>query len=173
MTGNNANQFFNNTTYPETNPDTGPIIITDRLKSAENIGHIIRLAGNTGCQRVLVIVDDEIPRLSKIKRVAEVAGDVVAWQFCKEEEVLKLIPEDYTIVALETSPSSKNLFSANLPRKMALMVGSERNGISSGLLNLAKTHLHIPVSGPIKSLNVSHAAAICLFHWTAQHIIGE
>ncbi|TCO06802.1 TrmH family RNA methyltransferase [Natronoflexus pectinivorans] len=172
MTGNNANQFFSNTTYPETNPDTGPIIITDRLKSAENIGHIIRLAGNTGCRKVLVVVEDELPRLSKIKRVAEVSGDVINWKFCKEDEVQQLIPETYSLVALETSPGSTNLFSANLPRKMALIVGSERNGISPRLLSSAKTHLHIPVSGPIKSLNVSHAAAICLFHWTTQHITG-
>ncbi|MBN1326173.1 hypothetical protein JW977_04335 [Candidatus Falkowbacteria bacterium] len=87
------------------------------------------------------------------------------------EELPSLLPSDYKIVGLETAPGSTNLFETPLPTKMALMVGNESDGIPQNLLNMATQWIHIPITGKIKSLNVSHAAAICLFEWCQQHVL--
>ena len=167
----NANLFFESCAYNETPGDAAPIIIADQLKTGENIGQIIRLAGNTGCRKVLIVTNEEQPRKSKILRVADVAGKIIDWHFCKTSEALSLIPDDYILVALETSPSSKNLFSTKLPHRMALIVGNESNGISEVLMARSQMEVHIPVTGPVKSLNVAQATGLLLFEWVRQQVL--
>ncbi len=167
----NANQFFERNTYNDTPKDAGPILIVDQLRNGENIGQIIRLAGNTGCQTVLIVTKEEVPRKSKILRVADVAGKIIDWRFCQTSEVMNHIPKDYTLVALETSPASHNLFTSQLPQKMALIVGNEVLGISKALMEQSHLEIHIPVTGPVKSLNVAQATGILLFEWVRQHVL--
>ncbi|GAO31803.1 TrmH family RNA methyltransferase [Geofilum rubicundum] len=169
----NANRFFEQAAYPDTPKDGTPIIIADQLRNGENLGQIIRLAGNTGCQKVLIVTNNEAPRKSKMLRVADVAGKVMGWQYCQKSEVLNLIPDDYTLVALETSPASNNLFVTKLPKKMALIVGNESNGISEFLMNGSQMEIHIPVTGPVKSLNVAQATGLLLFEWVRQHVLSH
>jgi len=168
----NSNIFFENTTYNQTSQNIAPIIIADQLKTGENIGQIIRLAGNTGCRKVLIINNNQAPRQSKILRVADVAGKIINWQFCETSNIMKLIPSDYTIVALETSPRSKNLFSTQLPKKMAIIVGNESQGVSETLMRISQLEVHIPIAGPVKSLNVAQATGLLLFEWVRQNIIN-
>ena len=165
-----ANDLFAETLYPLILQDKSPVVVAVNLKTSENIGSIIRLAGNVGCRKVLAINEGEMPRISKIRRIAEVAGKTVDWDFCTFDEVWKLIPDDYIPIALETSQNSCNLFEFKFPEKVALFVGNEICGIAPLILEKIDTHLHIPVTGKIKSINVSHAAAICLFEWVRQQI---
>ena len=165
-----ANDLFAETLYPLILQDKSPVVVAVNLKTSENIGSIIRLAGNVGCRKVLAINEGEMPRISKIRRIAEVAGKTVDWDFCTFDEVWELIPDDYVPIALETSEKSCNLFEFKFPEKVALFVGNEINGIVAPVLEKIDIHLHIPVTGKIKSINVSHAAAICLFEWVRQQI---
>jgi len=85
--------------------------------------------------------------------------------------VEQMVPSDYTFIALETSPESSNLYNEVLPEKMALMVGSERSGIPVDVNYPNQQNIHIPMHGMVKSMNVSHAASVCLFEWVRQHTI--
>ena len=172
MTSTGAISFFQSLDYPKIALDKRPIIITDNLKTPENIGHILRLAGNIGCRQVFAVNDGELPRKSKINSVAQVSGYVVDWQFCSTHELLKLIPQDYTLVALETMHGSQNIFESKLPQKMALMVGNEIVGISKPLLDAANMCVHIPVPGTVKSFNVAQATGVCLFEWVRRQLIN-
>jgi tRNA G18 (ribose-2'-O)-methylase SpoU len=162
----NANYFFETKAYKNTPRESAPIIIVDLVRNGENIGQIIRLAGNTGCQKVWIVTKAKVPRKSKIQ-----AGKIIDWQFCQSAEVLNLIPDDYTLVALETSPDSQNLFNTQLPHKMALIVGNESLGISRSLMERSHQEIHIPVTGPVKSLNVAQATGLLLFEWIRQHVL--
>lgn len=167
----NANRFFEKRSYPQTPDDWSPVIIACGIKTPENIGHLIRVAGNTGARQVLAVYSGPLLRTTKINRIAGAAGSVVNCRFCTPEELPSLLPPDYTIVGLETAPASTNLFETQLPAKMALMVGNESEGIPPNLLSMATQWIHIPITGKIKSLNVSHAAAVCLFEWSKQHVL--
>lgn len=167
----NANRFFVTNKYPQTPENIAPIIIACGLKTPENIGHLIRVAGNAGSQKVMVVHSGKLFRSTKIDRIAGAANSVVDCRFCTINELHYLLTEDYEIIALETAPRSTNLFETTLPVKMALMIGNETAGIPAELLNMASRMIHIPVTGKIKSLNVSHAAAICLFEWSRQIVL--
>jgi 23S rRNA (guanosine2251-2'-O)-methyltransferase len=53
--------------------------------------------------------------------------------------------------------------SADYTMPMALILGSEENGISDEYLKLADEQIRIPLQGEIASLNVSVASGILLF----------
>lgn len=167
----NANRFFGNNPYAQTPDDIAPIIVACGIKTPENIGHLIRIAGNTGAKKVLVVHTGTLLRATKINRIAGAANSVVIYEVCAINDFACHIPDDYELVALETAPMSHNLFKSALPKKMALLLGNESEGIPAEILKHANHLVHIPVTGKIKSLNVSHAATICLFEWCKQHVL--
>ena len=149
-----------------------PIIVTDCLKTPENIGHLIRLAGNIGISKIISIEEVQL-KDSKIKKTACMAWDYVELIHATTENYQQFIPDDYQWVALETSNQSQNIYTTTLPVKMAVFLGNEIRGIQPEILSLCPTHIHIPMTGAANSMNVSHAASVCLFEWLRQQISGQ
>jgi len=165
---NNSHSFFNKLKTNEIYNDFArPVIIADNLRTPENMGSVLRLAGNIGAEKVLFINDnkDNIVRNWKIKKTASGAEKKVNWKIISQNELLENIPKGYKIVAIETSENSQNIFETELPGKIAFIVGNEVFGINDDLLKLAEIPVFIPVPGQISSLNVTHALSIALFEW--------
>ena len=79
--------------------------------------------------------------------------------------------EGYTVVGIEQTDRSVMLGSeaCKLPRKVVLVVGSEREGIPAVVLTECDVLVEIPQSGVTRSLNVQTAVAIVLFEYARQH----
>ena len=107
---------------------------------------------------------------SKIKKTACMAWDYVELIHATAENYKQFIPTDYQWVALETSSKSQNIYTTPLPVKMAVFLGNEIRGIQPEILSQCPTHIHIPMTGEATSMNVSHAASVCLFEWLRQQI---
>lgn len=142
-----------------------PIIIGYDIKTPENIGSIIRLADNVGCEKILFITEDNQIRESKIKKTASSSFNSIDWKFCKLSELESEIPPDYKKIAIETSSDSTSIYQTKLPEKAAFIIGNEISGISDEFLDKCDKIIHIPVFGKNTSLNVSHALAISIFEW--------
>jgi len=78
----------------------------------------------------------------------------------------KLRSQGYRLVA--TSPHVQALSPEALPldQKLAIVFGSERDGVSGRALESADLQLKIPMVGFVESLNVSVSAAVCLYTLT-------
>lgn len=150
--------------------ESGPIVIAYRLKSPENMGHIIRLASNFGCSKVIFVGNKELVRESKIKKVGGAAMGQVEWLFCSENEWQSMVPIDYEIVAIETVEQSFNICKSRLPSKMAMMIGNEVQGLANDVVSQCSATYHIPMVGKIKSMNVSHACCVALYEWVSQNV---
>ncbi len=149
-----------------------PIVVADLIRTPENIGSIIRLAANVGVECV-VSIESEPHKEYKIKKTACMAWDYVRLVHCSPSEVFENIPEDYSLVALETSPESRMIYEVQLPEKMALVVGNEMHGIRQELLDRCGLHVNIPMTGAATSMNVSHATAVALFEWQRQNLFSR
>jgi len=146
-----------------------PIVIADNLRTPENMGLVLRLAGNIGAATTLFVSNEASNfKRHKINRTSSGAANKVNWKIIKPNELTKFIPDDYKIIALETSNDSNNIFSFRFPDKTAFLVGNEVTGISEDLLSYAHHKVYIPVPGSISSLNVTHALSIGLFEWLRQ-----
>ena len=147
-----------------------PVIIADQLMTPDNIGAMIRLADNIGANEMCFLGKKDDHRLGKIKRAAASSRDNIRWYFTEETDLRNIVPEHKTLVAIETADNATCIYDTELPEDVAFIVGSERHGIREELLQQCDLVVYIPVPGPTRSLNVSHAAAVALFEWQRQMI---
>ena len=140
-----------------------PLLIADHLLTPDNLGAMIRLADNIGATEVCFLGKEEEHRLGKVRRAAASSRDTIRWYFTEETDLRKIVPENKRIVAIETSDNATCIYDTQLPEDVAFIVGSESQGLSEGLLAQCDMVVYIPVPGPTRSLNVSHAAAVALF----------
>ncbi|MBQ3710087.1 MAG: YjjG family noncanonical pyrimidine nucleotidase [Bacteroidales bacterium] len=145
-----------------------PMLIADHLMTPDNLGAMIRLADNIGATEVCFLGREDEHRLGKVRRAAASSRDNIRWYFSEETNLHKLIPKDKTLVAIETADNATCIYDTPLPEDVAFIVGSEREGLSNDLLQQCDMVVYIPVPGPTRSLNVSHAAAVALFEWQRQ-----
>ena len=145
-----------------------PIVIADHLLTPDNMGALIRLADNIGATEVCFLGKEDEHRLGKVRRAAASSRDNIHWYFSEETDLRKIVPEGKKIVAIETADNATCIYDTPLPEDVAFVVGSESHGLNEDLLAQCDTVVYIPVPGPTRSLNVSHAAAVALFEWQRQ-----
>ena len=163
-----------NDLFGKLNPETlyehvpRPLLIADHLMTPDNMGAMIRLADNIGASEVCFLGSEDEHRLGKVRRAAASSRDNIRWYFYDGNDLRKIVPEGKKIVAIETADNATCIYDTPLPEDVAFIVGSERNGLSEDLLAQCDMVVYIPVPGPTRSLNVSHAAAVALFEWQRQ-----
>ena len=145
-----------------------PILIADHLMTPDNLGAMIRLADNIGATEVCFLGKEEEHRLGKVRRAAASSRDNIRWYFSEESDLRKIVPARKQIVAIETADNATCIYDTQLPENVAFVVGSESYGLNDDLLAQCDQVVYIPVPGPTRSLNVSHAAAVALFEWQRQ-----
>ena len=148
-----------------------PMLVADHLMTPDNLGALIRLADNIGATEVCFLGSEEEHRMGKIRRSAASSRDNIRWYFTEETDLHKIVPQGKTIVAIETADNATCIYNTPLPENAAFIVGSERDGLSNELLRQCDLVVYIPVPGPTRSLNVSHAAAVALFEWLRQMLL--
>ena len=147
---------------------TRPILIADHLLTPDNMGALIRLADNIGASEICFLGNEDEHRLGKVRRAAASSRDNIRWYFSEESDLRNIVPEGKTIVAIETADNATCIYDTQLPEDVAFIVGGERHGLDEELLIQCDLVVYIPVPGPTRSLNVSHAAAVALFEWQRQ-----
>ncbi len=165
-----SQNFFQTHKTKVWNKDSAPILVGIGIRSPENIGAMIRLAGNVGCIKLLFVGNEEDHKMAKIKKTATTAFKKVNWQFISYANWLNEIPSDYALIALETTPDSQMIYRAELPPKVAFIVGDERYGIDIKTLSHCNSKVYIPMPSTVLSLNVVQAAAIALFELLRRNI---
>ena len=156
------------------------VLIVHNVRSAHNVGALLRSADGLGINKVvfsgytpypLASDDDRLPHIAQktnraIHKTALGAETSVSWE--RTDNILdclsQLRADGYEIAALEQTANSQNLSGFSPPDKLALLVGNEVNGLEKDLLNSISLHLQIPMLGAKESLNVASAAAMALYY---------
>lgn len=161
----NSVDFFSESPYHLPHGVEAPVLVVCPLQTPENYGSIIRLADSIGCPRLYLLEGPYPVSERKIRKTAGESYHRMNLVYLTEDELASLLPEAFTMVGLETAEGSQNIFTANWPKKLALVIGSEKHGIPVHLLKRCGMHVHIPLTGQCTSLNVTHAVAVALFEW--------
>ena len=138
------------------------------LRTPANVGGILRLCDAANA-RLALFVDVEHSDARSIKRLSRHASASVRHRFMTFEQFSREAGAIGTLVALEVTTRSTNLFEADLPRDPVFVVGNERHGVPPGILNLCAMATHIPMHGVNTSLNVATALAIALYEWRRRY----
>ncbi|MBR7949509.1 23S rRNA (guanosine(2251)-2'-O)-methyltransferase RlmB [Microvirga sp. STR05] len=149
------------------------LLILDRVTDVRNFGAIAR---NAECMGVHAIV---VPA----RGAAQINGDAVKTSagalnlipVCRENNLrdsLNFLRESGVQIVACTEKSDASLESAavDMTGPVAVLMGSEEDGISPEYLQLADHRLRIPMTGQIGSLNVSVASGIMLFEVLRQRL---
>ena len=87
---------------------------------------------------------------------------------------LELLKEEKCwIVGAALDDTAASLFTAELPERAVIVLGSEGSGIRELTAKRCDMLVKIPTSGNVQSLSVSQAAAILGFEWLRQSHLGE
>ncbi len=152
-------------------------VVLDNIRSVHNVGSIFRTADAAGVHNIFCcgITPGPLDRFKRVRadfaKVSLGAEKSVAWESAKDTvSVIKLLKEDgWKVFAIEQSEKSipyykaVSFISGGKQEKIALVLGSEVNGLPPEILNAADQILEIPMRGEKESLNVAVAFGIVAF----------
>lgn len=139
------------------------IVILDGVSDQRNIGSIIRCCVAFGVKTIIAekkslnVNSNTIHKASSgyIENIDIVISSNVT------NNIITLKKKNYYIVGLDSN-SGSNLNNFDIPKKHALIFGSEEKGIRNNLLNKCDFRLKIKMNKTANSLNVSNTVAIVL-----------
>jgi tRNA G18 (ribose-2'-O)-methylase SpoU len=140
------------------------ILVADSLRSAFNVGGLLRTAECFGAEAVWLCGYSATPEHPHVAEAALGADRLVPWRACSRtaEALEDLRRGGRSLVALETVAGAADLAAFHWPFPCALLLGNERFGLAPDLVAQADACVRIPVFGRKNSLNVVSAAAIAL-----------
>ena len=140
----------------------GDVLILDRIQDAGNVGAILRTAAAAGFTQVIAITGCAHLWSTKVLRAGMGAHRLLdLYEGWSNQQVLSTVTAS---MLAATADAEQDLFAMkkDLLHPVAWIMGSEGQGISEDLLAQAKG-VSIPIDARVESLNVSTAAAVCLF----------
>lgn len=141
---------------------SGDVVILDRIQDSGNVGTILRTAAAAGFTQVIALSGCAHIWSSKVMRAGMGAHRLLdVYEGWSNQQVLSVVTA--TMFAA-TADGEQDLYGLQntLLHPVAWIMGSEGQGVSPDLLTQAKG-VSIPIDPRVESLNVSTAAAVCLF----------
>jgi 23S rRNA (guanosine2251-2'-O)-methyltransferase len=150
------------------------LLVLDGVQDPHNLGACLRTAEAAGVH-ALIVPKDRAAGLSPVARkvaagAAERVPVITVTNLARTLQRLRDLGYWVTGLAGEAEAS---LFEADLSGPRVLVLGAE----GEGLRRLTREHchqlVHIPMAGKAESLNVSVAAAVCLYEAVRQRIASK
>ncbi|MGE0587543.1 MAG: 23S rRNA (guanosine(2251)-2'-O)-methyltransferase RlmB [Cyclobacteriaceae bacterium] len=139
-------------------------VILDRITDVRNFGAIARTADCAGITGIIIPDKGNAPITGDAMKTS--AGALSFLPVSRVSDLKKTIADlkanGIRILAC-TEKASQTVYEADLRGPIAIILGSEEDGISPSLIKDADHLVKIPMHGNIASLNVSVAAGIVLF----------
>ena len=140
-------------------------VLLDNIRSAWNVGSILRSADGFGFDHIYLCGITPSPDNEAVTKTALGAEDTVPWSLHKD--AVKLVQglkrEGWKVYALEEDKRSKKVGKIRVEENSVLILGSEVTGVDPDLLALCDQIFYIPMHGEKRSLNVAIAFSVAAF----------
>jgi len=143
-------------------PDPSLILLLDRLADPGNLGTILRSAEAAGVDLVMLApgtVDAYSPKVVRAGMGAHFRLSLITAEDWGQVSTYL----DKRAVWLAEAGRGRPYYAVDWTRPSALIIGGEAEGASEQATSLATGHIHIPMRGPVESLNAAMAASVILF----------
>lgn len=146
------------------------VLIAENIRTPENVGMMMRLADAFGVGKIYFVGEHSLDLTTKVKRASRNTHKTMDYDFVTDglNQIEKLREFGYHPIALEITEKSEPIQNLRMQnrKKILIIVGSERQGVSEKLLQLCENHYHISMFGDNSSINVVNALSIGLFKIT-------
>lgn len=147
--------------------DARRVVVLEDIVDHTNVGAIFRAAAGLGADAVLITPRCADPLYRRSVRVSMGAVLQVPWTRLGEwhEAAPRLRDAGFVIAALALAEGAVDLadFARKPPERVALVLGTEGDGLSRDAIAAADTVVTIPMDGGVDSLNVAAAASVALW----------
>jgi tRNA G18 (ribose-2'-O)-methylase SpoU len=140
------------------------LAVLEGLNDAENLGVIARAARAFGIDGLVIDSTCTDPYSRRTVRVS--MGEVLMLPIARADalewpEVFKRLGAlGYETWAMTPSADAHDLWTLDVPDRVAVVLGAEGPGLTSRTLAASRRRVRIPISADVDSLNVGHAAAV-------------
>lgn len=143
------------------------VVVLENIVDHTNVGAVFRSVAGIGADAVIVSESCADPLYRRSVRVSMGTVMQVPWTRAGawSDLVSDLKNAGFTIAALALTPEATALeeFALTVPEKLALVLGTEGNGLSSEAVRSADHVVSIPMRGSVDSLNVAAAGAVAMW----------
>ena len=146
------------------------IVILDRISDPRNLGSIIRTANCAGVHGEIISKHDSVGLTAVCAKAAAGAAEHVP--VARVNNLAKTIDDlkkkNIWITGADASGETE-LFNSDLKGAVAIVIGSEGEGISRLVLEKCDFKVKIPMKGNVNSLNASVAASLFMYERVRQN----
>ena len=140
------------------------ILILDRITDVRNFGSIARTAECAGVHAI--IIPSRGHALINSDAVKTSAGALNTIPVCREDnlkDTIDFLKNSGLRIIAATEKAKNNYTEVEMSGPIALIMGSEEDGVSPAYLKMCDETIRIPLFGDIASLNVSVATGVILY----------
>ena len=146
-------------------------VVLDGVQDPGNLGTLLRTAAAAGFRQIVLSPQCTAAWSPKVLRAGQGAHFVLDLY---ENVDLPAFLANYQGLSLATRLTDAiPLYQQALSSPVAWVFGSEGQGVSADVLAQVSGHVFIPMPGRVESLNVSAAAAVCLFETLRQRTVAR
>lgn len=140
------------------------ILILDTLQDPQNMGALLRTAEAVGVHGVLLPLRHTVTITPAVVHASSGASEHLLIGQCNLSQAISNLKErDIWVVGLENLSGAQNPLSINLKGRIALVVGSEGEGMRRLVQESCDILMALPMKGKIESLNAAVAGSIALY----------
>ncbi len=145
------------------------LLALDGVTDPHNLGACLRVADGAGVQAVIAPKDHAVGLNATVAKVASGAAETVPYFMVTNlARTLNELKEREIEVVGTADDAERSLYDLDLRGPVALVLGAEGRGLRQLTRKTCDRLARIPMAGAVHSLNVSVAAAVCLYEAVRQ-----
>ncbi len=145
-------------------------VAVDNIRSAFNVGSIIRVVDAVGFESILLSGNTPGKENGQVRKTAMGCAEWIPQRKYKSlvYALKRAKKAGYAVIGIETIPDSLSYAEYPWPEKGIVVLGNEEYGITEDVMKACDDFVHLPMSGLKNSVNVANAFAVIAFHLSNQ-----
>lgn len=145
------------------------VVLLDHITDAGNLGAIARSAESVGAAG-LIIPNKRAAHVTAAtyKSSAGAIAHINVAQVANLSQAIERLKKEGFWVCAASEHAQEVVWKSNLKGKIALVMGSEGEGVSNLVLENCDFAVKLPQMGKVSSLNVAQASTVFMYEWLRQ-----
>jgi 23S rRNA (guanosine2251-2'-O)-methyltransferase len=147
------------------------LLVLDGITDPHNLGACLRVADGVGAHAVIAPKDRAVGLNATAAKVASGAAETVPYiTVTNLARTLRELKERDIMLVGTTDDVDKNIYDVDFSGGIAIIMGSEGEGMRRLTRETCDVLVQIPMFGSVESLNVSVASGVCLYEARRQRL---
>lgn len=144
--------------------EDGLYVALDGIQDPGNLGTIIRTAVAAGAKGIFLLKGTVDPYNEKcVRSTMSALCNIPIFEDVTVSEFYDFITDNTIKTYVTSLKNAKPYHTISYPKQTMIILGNEGNGVSRDIIEMCDQAITIPMYGDIESLNVSIAAALCMY----------